>query len=76
MLALAQVRGLRGVYVSDRDGVPILSHSSLQPSISPLRYMGVRVRMRAASVSQGAACVSTRGACARMTAAHQDAVRV
>ena len=46
MLALAQVRGLRGVYVSDRDGVPILSHSSLQPSISPLRYMGVRVRMR------------------------------
>ena len=31
----AQVTGLRGVYVSDRDGIPILSHSSVQPS---LRY--------------------------------------
>ena len=30
------MRGLRGVYVSDRDGVPILCHSSLQPSLSTL----------------------------------------
>ena len=31
----AHVRGLRGVFVSDRDGVPILCHSTLRPSQSP-----------------------------------------
>jgi hypothetical protein len=31
-----QVRGLRGVFVSDRDGVPILCHSLQQPTLSPV----------------------------------------
>jgi hypothetical protein len=30
-----QVPGLRGVFVSDRDGVPILCHSSLPPQCAP-----------------------------------------
>jgi hypothetical protein len=33
-LERVQVRGLRGIFVSDRDGVPILGHSTLQPSPS------------------------------------------
>ena len=52
-----------------------------EPLVAPALHQPTEVHGRAcahapASVSQGAACVSTRGACARMTAAHQDAVRV
>lgn len=45
-----QVPGLRGVFVSDRDGVPILCHSSLPHPQSPARHVLGKLMARQASL--------------------------
>ena len=74
-----QVRGLRGVFVSDRDGVPILCHSSQQPTLSPVSS-GKKTAEQAAPLD-GAFALSAEqisrlqlGQCQTMCALYEDGI--